>query len=105
MHNKKRKVQNVVPFQIQYNGATFNRGDVVFAYSTIGRLLFINWVDAKHVFALSSLPYITNEMGECKRRAVSANGKCELLTYPRPKILQEYSGKMFFIDRRYVSMQ
>ncbi len=94
--------RDCIYFKIQYNGAVFNRGDVVFGYSTIERLLFVNWVDLKHVMVLSSLPHITNEMGECKRRMISASGKCETKTFPRPQILEQYSGKMYFVDRRYL---
>ncbi len=84
--------------QLQYNGATFNRGDVVFVYSTMKRVVITNWEDLKHVLIASSLWHITNEIGECLRSLVEG-GKFRRIIMPRPKIVEEYSGKMYFVDK------
>ncbi len=90
-------------FLLQYGNAIFNRGDSVFAYSTDGTCTTTNWDDSKHVLMLSTLPHITNQIGSCQRSTVDKNGKFQKITVTRPKIIEEYSRKMFFVDRGYES--
>ncbi len=71
----------------------------MFAYSTIENVLFLNWRDCKHVMAASTLPHITNQVGVCRRRARGENGKYEIVTYPQPTLISEYTRNMNFVDR------
>ncbi len=52
---------------------------------------------------MSTLPYLTIEMGECIRKTLNEKKQYETATYPRPAIIEKYSEKMFFVDRRFAN--
>ncbi|MCP4456953.1 MAG: hypothetical protein GY816_02835 [Cytophagales bacterium] len=85
--------------QFKYDGQPFNRGDVVFAFSTDGHFIVINWKDKKHVLLLSTLVSITNQMGMCQRHTVDHHGKHKKFMMSRPLIVEDYSSKMFYVDK------
>ncbi len=71
---------------------------MVFVYSINGMFVVINWKDKKHVLMLSTNLSITNQMGTCKRNTVDAKHRHEKFEMARPKMVEDYSNKMFFID-------
>ncbi len=62
------------------------------------RIVITNWKDLKDVLMASCLWHITNEIGECLRSLVEG-GKFRRIIIPRPKIIEEYSGKMYYMDK------
>ncbi len=80
-------------------GHIFNRGDAVFVYSTTKNMISLDWKDGTHVLMLSTLPHITNQIGYCMRNTIDTNGRFRKIAIPRPKIVEEYSGKMYYVDK------
>ncbi len=88
---------------IQYKGAVFNRGDVVFVFTSNGKFIFLNWKDLKHVLMLTTNTTITTEIGTCQRGTANESGKHIRITMPRPMIVEDYSKKMYYVDRGYIN--